>query len=1473
MNLAEQFKDNCGFGLLAHIRNQASHQLLQDAIQALSRMMHRGAVAADGKTGDGSGLLCSMPVDFMRKTAEGYGLSLPKQFAVATIFLGEEKLQLDIFRKQCEKNDLSIFLVREVPLDTDALGEYALSMLPKIVQVFVVPAALIATRRFDALVYLTRKEVEKRLTDDPACYISSFSRTVISYKGLVMPHYIAKLYPDLQSEDFQISFAMFHQRFSTNTLPQWKLAQPLRVIAHNGEINSIQGNRFKALNNFTEAESPIFSKEELQRIMPVLESGVSDSASLDNMVEFLLANGVDFFKAIRALIPPARHNVANMPAKLRALYEYTSAAYEPWDGPAAVSLTNGRYIGCVLDRNGLRPAKYVITTDDRLLITSEYGVLGTPPEKIRERGRLQSGQMIAADLEQGTVFFPRDIDRYLMESQPYNQWLTEHTHYLPEFIERQFEDLSDYRYANLENLQRYHNVTSEVVDLVIRPMMRDGKEPVGSMGDDCPPAAFSKTQRSFCDFFKQKFAQVTNPPIDPLREKAVMSTTIGFGGIGNPLIETKDRARRLKNISPILSYDIFQALLSFGDPEMPRFEPCYRHASFSTCFSRELSQSLQQLGEKVVSAVRDEGIRVVILDDRALSAEQKVIPMAMAVGYINRQLLKARQRHHVTIVACTAEALEPHSVCVLIGYGTLAIYPWLLYASGLQLCEKRGLADKEIRRQLKNIYTALTKGILKIMSKMGISSVSSYRNAALFDVIGLSEELVDNCFSGSSALLPGLGYGDIEKRIEQVHRKVFDETSMLPVYPLEIGGFYRDNPGFEYHDFNAKIVTQMHRFAELRTRNEYLKFREMISNRGFMFIRDGLTFNSPNPPIPLEQVEPLEAITRRFDSAAMSLGALSPEAHEALAEAMNLLGGASNCGEGGEDPARFKTLRNSKIKQIASGRFGVTPAYLRNAEEIQIKLAQGAKPGEGGQLPGEKVTPLIAGLRFTIPGVTLISPPPHHDIYSIEDLAQLIFDLKQVNPEAIISVKLVSTAGVGTIAAGVAKAYADKIVISGGDGGTGAAPFSSIKSAGNPWEFGLTEAHQSLKANNLRELVKLQTDGGLKIGRDVVKAAMMGAECFGFGTPLLVILGCKILRVCHLNRCTVGVATQDENLRAHYQGTVEKLVSYLENVAEDVRELLAELGFRSLDEIVGRIDLLQQIDDPQTQKFDYSQVLRQVAGVNTKQKPNPPFDDNAFEKQLLEDIYPVIKNPTEEIVIERRIVNTNRSFGTLISGEIARYYGDKGLPKEAVTLKLQGVAGQSLGAFLAEGVSIFLTGVGNDYVGKGMHAGRIIITPAIYQEGASAVGNTCLYGATGGKLFVSGTAGERFAVRNSGALAVVEGTGDHACEYMTGGTIVVLGETGINFGAGMTGGVAFVYDRDKTFIDRLNQELVIARRIDVDDDNEGKLYLKKILQSFHNRTRSPKARRILDDFREELAYFWMVTPKDMKVPLNPKEGD
>jgi glutamate synthase (NADPH/NADH) large chain len=1003
------------------------------------------------------------------------------------------------------------------------------------------------------------------------------------------------------------------------------------------------------------------------------------------------------------------------------------------------------------------------------------------------------------------------------------------------------------------------------VEYAIKPMLRKGREPTGSMGDDTPPAAFSTVQRNFADFFRQKFAQVTNPPIDPYREKVVMSTTIGLGEIGNPLVETPERARRLKNISPILSRDIFDALLSFGDPDKPRFEACYQHRTFTTGFRSDLRRTLAELGEEVLRAVRNDGVRVVILDDRVLAADTRLMPMAMVLGYLNQQLLHAQLRHLVSLVAVSGEVTDPHQASVLLGYGALAIYPWLFYATGLQLCEREQLSPRETRLAMKNLYEALTKGILKVMSKMGISTVSSYRNAALFDIIGLAGEVSAECFPASPLLVPGLGYADLEARIDRVHNRVFRKSHMLPFYPLAIGSSSRDNPAGEYHDFNSRVIVTLHHFAATLQRDDYLKFRALIDGRGQRFVRDFFTWNSPRPALPLAEVEPIEAITRRFDSAAMSLGSISPEVHEALAEAMYILGGCSTSGEGGEAPARLKTIRNSKITQVASGRFGVTPAYLRSAEEIQIKIAQGAKPGEGGQLPGEKVSPLIATLRFTIPGVTLISPPPHHDIYSIEDLAQLIFDLKQVNPAARISVKLVSTAGVGTIAAGVAKCYADRIVISGCEGGTGAAPQSSIHYAGNPWELGLAEVHQSLKGNQLRELVEVQTDGGLKIGADVVKAAMLGAEHYGFGTSLLVMLGCKLLRVCHLNRCTVGVATQDPALRAHYVGTVDKVVAYLRNVAEDVREILAQLGFRSLDEVIGRSDLLQVVDAANAAPFDFSAVLQQVEGPNLRSRRNDPFDRNPFEKALLDEVLPVIRNPQEEIVIEREIRNINRSVGALISGEIARYYGDAGLPKEAITLKLSGVAGQSLGAFLAHGLNIFLSGVANDYVGKGMNAGRIIVTPPIYREGLAVIGNTCLYGATGGELYAAGMGGERFGVRNSGALAVVEGIGDHGCEYMTGGTVIVLGDTGLNFGAGMSGGMAFVVDDAGDFVSKTNKEMVDLVRIVNDETEPYRIFLKAQVERHLALTGSARARALLADFDATLARVWLVKPKRISI--------
>ena len=1476
MDLLRTFKDNCGFGLVANIKNQPSHALLNSAITALERMMHRGAVAADGKTGDGSGMLLSMPTKFMRKIAKESGIDLPEHFAVAMIF-AKDKKQVELFTETCNDNDMQVLLTRDVPLGLSALGEQATKSLPNIVQVFVSPKSLMGTKRFESLTYLVRKITEKKVEKPSDLYIASFSSSRISYKGLVMPTHISEFYEDFQDPDFEISFSLFHQRFSTNTLPEWRLAQPFRNIAHNGEINSVEANRYNVAVKSESIKSEIYTDEEIQKILPLIQDEMSDSASADNFFEFLLANGMDFFKAARALIPAPWQNAPYMDPQLRAYYEYFSTTFEAWDGPAAMSLTDGRYIACVLDRNGLRPSKYIITKDDTLIVSSEYGVTDVEDDNIIERGRLQSGEMIGLDLKYGKVLKEKEINDYLKSSNPYVQWLSERMVYLQEHVEGAYNSVKDYEEDELIAHQRYFNVTQEVIEQVIEPMMNDGKEAVSSMGDDSPLAAFSNQQRSFSDFFKQKFAQVTNPPIDPIREKVVMSLNTGFGEVHNILDENPDHALRLKAISPIITREKLEVLQSFGTEDNARYQSCYKNKVFSTAMHGTLEESLKALTLAVVTAVKEESIRIIILDDAELSAETPVIPMLMAVGRLNQCLRSNEVRHVASIVAVTGEVFDSHSAAALIAFGASALYPHLLFATVAEKLKTSDKFNKNLVESMKSVHHSLNGGLLKIMSKMGICTIASYRNSGLFDIIGLSSDIVEDCFGKEYVLLPGLGYADVEARIREYHKEAYETRAQKKMFPLKIGGFYKYYPDTEYHDFGPSVIHSIHKLAKSGAQSDYNTFKDGINNRGQKFIRDFFELKSDKKAIALDKVESKDEIFKRFASAAMSLGSISPEAHECLAEAMNTIGGRSNSGEGGEDAARFGTIKNSKIKQVASGRFGVTPAYLRSAEEIQIKVAQGAKPGEGGQLPGHKVTALIGRLRHTVPGVTLISPPPHHDIYSIEDLAQLIFDLKQVNPKAKVAVKLVSTAGVGTIAAGVAKAYADKIIISGGDGGTGAAPLTSVKFAGNPWEIGLTEAHNALKVNGLRGQVHVQTDGGLKTGLDVVKAAMMGAESYAFGTGLLSTLGCKMLRICHLNRCSVGIATQEERLRSDfYEGTVERVINYFTFMAEDIREILASLGYSSVEEIVGRTDLLDVIDDEFAKKFDFSSILQRVEeGDDTcKVESNDPYDDNAYEKEILKEVSEVIQHPTKTVVLHKTINNLNRSFGALISGEIANYYGDDGLADDAITMKLTGVAGQSFGAFLAKGMSLYLDGVANDYVGKGMNGGKLIITSTHEGNEFSAAGNTCLYGATGGKLYASGSVGERFAVRNSGALAIVEGTGDHACEYMTGGTVVILGKTGLNFGAGMTGGYAFVYDEDHDFFERMNNELVEATRFDTDDGDEARHILKKLLADYVKETNSKIATTMLENYRVEIRNFWLVRPKEMnKLPLNPSKGD
>jgi glutamate synthase (NADPH/NADH) large chain len=1471
-DLFTSFKDNCGFGLLASIDNTPSHRNLEDAVTSLSRMMHRGAVAADGKTGDGSGLLLSIPKRFFANEAKKEGITLPDVYAVAMVFSKNDN-DFDIIKEVCENNDLKVVYTRTVPVDTSALGEQALVSLPNIKQVFIAPYSLMGARRFDALVYLSRKEIEAKISDDRDFYIPSFSTTVVSYKGLVMPTHIKEFYKDLGNENFEISFCLFHQRFSTNTLPEWRLAQPFRTIAHNGEINSVTANRFNVAAKMEALESDVFSDEEMKKLVPIIQSQMSDSASLDNFFEFLRINGMDFFKAARSILPAPWQNAPHMDAQLRAFYEYASTCFEPWDGPAAVSMTDGRYIGCVLDRNGLRPSKYIITTDNRLLISSEYGVLETPEDEILERGRLQSGEMMGIDLKYGKVLKNDDINNYLKNIDPYDKWLNDNMVYLQEHMDDPFSNVDIPEKVEMEAKQRFFNITLEVIEQVFEPMVKEGKEATASMGDDSPLAAFSNSQRNFSDFFKQKFAQVTNPPIDPIREKVVMSLNTGFGEIRNILSDDAEHAKRLKTVSPILSLEKLELLKAFGDERDPKYDASYKARCYDTTFDSNLKDTLNTLVKGIISDVKNDGIRTVILDDRSLSKNIKVMPMIMVIGRLNEALLEEGERHLVSIIAATGEVYDSHMAACMLGFGVTAIYPHMLYQT-VAMIEHRKNKDVNLAPVLKKVRKAINSGLLKIMSKMGIATISSYRNSKLFDILGLSEEIVSDCFTGAHAFLSGLTYADIEERITKIHNDAYAKETCNRMFPLNIGGFYKYLDGAEFHDYSPATVHAMHELSKSGKKADFEVLKTLVDKRDKKFIRDFFELKSDRDAITVDEVEPLSEVFKRFSTAAMSLGSISPEAHECLAEAMNTIGGSSNSGEGGEDEVRFGTIKNSKIKQVASGRFGVTPQYLRSAQELQIKVAQGAKPGEGGQLPGHKVSPLIARLRHTMPGVTLISPPPHHDIYSIEDLAQLIFDLKQINPEAKIAVKLVSTAGVGTIAAGVAKCYADKIIISGADGGTGAAPIGSIKFAGNPWELGLIEAHNALKANNLRGQVELETDGGLKTGLDVIKAAILGAESYAFGTGALTIIGCKILRICHMNRCSVGIATQEEKLREHYEGSVERVINYFTLLAEDVREILASLGYKSLEEIIGKNDLLQVIDDEFAKKFSFENLLYKLDGHNTCQvESNEPYDQNEYEKEILKELMPAIKNPNDNIVLEKKITNLNRSFGTRISGEIAKYYGDTGLPDGTIDLRLTGTTGQSLGAFLSSGIRLHVNGAGNDYIGKGMSGGRIVITAKKNGPEFALGGNTCLYGATGGKLYVNGQVGERFGVRNSGAIAIVEGTGDHPCEYMTGGAVVILGKTGVNFGAGMTGGVAFVYDLEHEFVENINQELVEARRIDTEDTDIERYYLKKLLKDYYNETKSAQAKKILDNFRVEIRNFWTVRPKDMKGPLKIEEGE
>ncbi len=1459
-------RDACGFGLIASLDDQASHWVVQTAISSLNRLTHRGAIAADGKTGDGCGLLLKRPTTFLRAIAKERGFKLKPLFAAGNLFLntdaGLARAARERLTAELAREDIQVAGFRPLDVDPNACGSEALKSLPLIEQVFVTTTDDIDEAAFNRRLFLARRRTEKALEGaDPVFYMPSLSASTLVYKGMVMPQHLTEFYSDLRDPRLETSVCVFHQRFSTNTLPQWRLAHPFRYLAHNGEINTIQGNRNWAVARGPLLRSPVLP--ELDDILPVVSLSGSDSQSLDNMLELLLMGGLDPMHAMRLLIPPAWQTVDTIDADLKAFYEYYASHMEPWDGPAGVVLTDGRYACCTLDRNGLRPARWVITKNRHITVASEAGVWDYKPEDVVKKGKLGPGEILALDLQTAELMDTRRVDELLKSRHPYKTWLKKGVRYLE-------TDLIDPRLAaepmdrdTLALFQKLFNVSVEERDEIIRVLAEDESEAVGSMGDDTPMPVLSKKVRSLYDYFRQQFAQVTNPPIDSLRESIVMSLQTQIGPECNIFVPVPQHANQIVLNSPILSQRKLRQIVGLADEGIT-------HEFIDLHYEEtlDLKSAILAVCDKAEKAVRD-GNLVLLLSDRYPLKGKLAIHALLATGAVHHRLVQTGLRCKCNILVETGTARDPHHFACLIGYGATAIYPYLAYQTLFDLMRKGAVKmDADTRLELGRSYRrGIRKGLFKIMSKMGISTVGSYRSAQLFEIVGLSDEVVNLCFPGTDSRIQGADFDDLQQDATYLTQRAWD-----PAVNPEQGGLLKYMHGGEYHMYNPDVVATLQAAVMTGDYERYKQFAELVNGRPASCIRDLLALKFAPQPIAIEEVEPVEAILARFDGAAMSLGALSPEAHEALAIAMNRLGGRSNSGEGGEDPRRYGTERNSKIKQVASARFGVTPEYLINAEVLQIKVAQGAKPGEGGQLPGHKVNETIARLRFARPGVGLISPPPHHDIYSIEDLAQLIFDLKQINPQALVSVKLVAEPGVGTVAAGVAKAYADLITVSGHDGGTGASPLSSIKYAGTPWELGLAETHQTLRANDLRHRVRLQTDGGLKSGLDVIKAALIGAESFGFGTAPMVALGCKYLRICHLNNCATGIATQHQVLRSKYFiGLPEMVINYFRFVAQECRELMAQMGVRSIAEIIGHTQHLRILpgETSKQRKLDLAPILANAGLVTDKPQycidpHNEPFDKGVLAEGMVKDMRAAIDGKQGgEFSYEVR--NHHRSIGARISGEIARRWGNNGMADAPIHVRLRGSAGQSFGVWNAGGLHLTLEGEANDYVGKGMAGGRIIIKPHAHSTFVARdtiiMGNTCLYGATGGQLYAAGMSGERFAVRNSGATAVIEGAGDHCCEYMTGGVICVLGRTGVNFGAGFTGGFAYVLDMERDFVDRYNHELIDIHRVSPEGMESHVQHLRGLIAQHVDATGSVWGDQILNDFRSFIGKFWVVKPK------------
>ncbi len=1475
----EHEHDACGVGFVADTSGTRSHRILATAIECVTNLTHRGAVSADLRTGDGAGLSTQIPYGLFRGVLARKSIHLAdvEDLAVGMVFLphgdtvARERARA-ITDEALKQQGLRRLMWRTVPVDASVLGDLGARTRPWIEQVLIGRPSGLSALDYTRRLYLARKQMERRAAEEriEGFYLPSLSNRTLVYKGLLVAHQLPTFYRDLRDPAYETALAVFHQRYSTNTFPNWYLSQPLRMLAHNGEINTLNGNTNWTRAREAELRSEVWG-DQIREIEPLIQTGGSDSSALDNVLESVVLSGRDIRHAFMMLIPEAWENMPNMPKDRRAFYEYHACLSEPWDGPASMAFTDGVFVGATLDRNGLRPARYQLTADGMIVMGSEAGMVLLDPADVVEKGRLGPGQMIGVDTAKGELLYNDEIKNVIAGRRPYQAWVKRQLLHLDSWLATRGPDDVFPDPLDVVCQQAVFGYTAEELEFVLKPMAAEGKEPVGSMGDDTALAVFAARPRLAYSYFKQKFAQVTNPPIDPIREELVMSLDSYLGRRRSFFDETEQHARLIHLASPLMIDEEIEALRRIA-------EPAFHAITLPTLFevtdgAEAMEQALLTLCAQASMAV-DDGATILILSDRGVTSSRAPMPMLLAVGAVHHHLIREGKRMKASIIAETGEARDVHQIALLIGFGASAVNPYLAFATLRMLAEEGNAAAKDPLKAIsqekaaENYEKSVDAGLLKIISKMGISTISGYHAAQIFEAIGLDQPTLDLCFSGMSSRIGGIGLGQLAGETLERHATAFCDAKAPQ---LDAGAYYRYRRDGEYHAFNPEVWRNLQRAVQSGEYNDYRQYADMVQSRKPITLRDLLEF-VPGDPIPIEEVESQEAIFPRFVTAAMSLGALSPEAHATMAIGMNRIGGKSNTGEGGEDSARRVVqpngdTSNSKVKQVASARFGVTPVYLASAQELEIKMAQGSKPGEGGQLPAHKVSVQIAALRHTLPGTPLISPPPHHDIYSIEDLAQLIYDLKMVNPRARVAVKLVAEEGVGTIAAGVAKGYADVVHISGHDGGTGASPLSSIKSAGAPFEMGLAETQQVLVMNDLRGRIKVRADGGMKTARDVVIAAMLGAEEYGFGTAAAISVGCKMARQCHLNTCPVGVATQREDLREKYIGTPEMVVSFFTHIAHEVREILAGLGFRSLEEVIGRVDLLRQGpggEDPRMHLIDLSQILKvpdeggsrprkRIQERNTR--ADSPLDD-----QILKDLGDAIETRTPAR-LAYSLTNQNRTVGARVAGEIAYRHGDAGLPPNTIELQFTGSAGQSFGAFTFRGMQLMLTGEANDYVAKGMGGGEVVVRPPAEAGFAShentIVGNTVLYGATSGQLFVAGRAGERFAVRNSGALAVVEGVGDHACEYMTEGVVVILGETGRNFGAGMSNGVAYVLDETRDFPKKINPELVGLAQVTAAADIE---IMETLIRRHYELTGSKRAEAILGSFDAYLPLFWKAAP-------------